>query len=572
MKKIKLSLFAALIAVIALSGCGGLNKMKDQAKLITYSQTPNPLEVKGGQIEYSIQGKIPPKFFNKSAICKATPLLKYNGKTDSLKSLTLQGEKVQANNKVIAFETGGDFTMADKIPFTKDMMLSTVEVSVKAGMGKTIADFGSLKIGEGVIATEYLVVKDPRVIFVPTDHFVRSNASEYQTDIKYVMSKADVRPAEIKKPEIAKLNELLKGIDADPKKAIKGIELSAYASPDGPLDENDKLAAQRKESANTYFKKEVTKAKLTKVKDDIFKYLTTAEDWDGFKKLMEASDIKDKELVLRVLSMYSDPVVREKEIKNISATFDEIKDKILPQLRRSKFTVTYEDAGKTDAELLATAQSTPDSLQLEELLFAAKLTTDTKIQLAIYEATAKKFPADFRAKNNIGYLLYQDGKIAEAKAAFEAAQQVENNSVVKNNIGAITLAAGDLAKAEELLVAAVGAGDQVNYNLGIIKIVQGKYTDAINYFGNTNEANTALALILAKQNDKAKAVLADVKSQDAIVDYLKAIVGARLQNTDMLFNNLRAAAGKSADLKANAAKDMEFAKYFTDATFKGIIQ
>lgn len=572
MKKNNLSFFATLLAVLVISSCGGLNKMKDTANTVSYSITPSPLEVKGGQVDLTVNVKYPAKFFNKKAVVEVTPVLKYDGGEAAFQSKTFQGESVQANNEVIKYNEGGSKTIAaGKVPFKKEMMVSTVEARIKATMGKSVADFPAVKIGDGVIATELLVVKDPRAISVG-DKFVRESSSQYQADIKYLINNAEVRPSELKKDEIKKLKESIKAVDADPKKVLKGIELSAYASPDGPMDLNDKLAGKRKESASKFTKEMVKKEKLTKVKDDIFTYLTTAEDWDGFKKLMEASDIKDKELVLRVLSMYSDPVVREKEIKNISAAFDDIKVKILPQLRRSKFTVTVLDSGKTDEEIVAIAQSKPDSLSLEELLYAAKLTQDLNKQLAIYQAAAAKYPSDFRAKNDVGYVLVKLNKMSEAKTAFEAAKQVEDNAVVKNNLGVVAFKEGDLAKAEELFTAALGAGDQVNYNLGIIKIIQGKYADAINYFGSTAEANAGLAKLLNKENDAALSTLNGVKSDEAIVYYLKAIVGARTQNTDLLFTNLRTAVGKSAELKANAAKDMEFFKYFQDATFKSVVQ
>ena len=547
--------------------------MKDTAKTISYSTTPSPLEVKGGQVDLTVNVKYPAKFFNKKAVVEVTPVLKYEGGETPFKAKTFQGEGVQANNEVVKYNEGGSKTIAGgQVPFKKEMMVSTVEARVAATMGKSKADFPAIKIGDGVIATELLVVKDPRAISVG-DKFVRESSSSYEADIKYLINNAEVRPSELKKDELKKLQSSIKALDADPKKGIKGIELSAYASPDGPMDLNEKLAGKRKESANKALNKDlVKKDKLTKVKDDIFTYLTTAEDWDGFKKLMEASDIKDKELVLRVLSMYSDPAVREKEIKNISAAFDEIKIKILPQLRRSKVTVKVVDAGRTDEEIVAIAQSKPDSLQLEELLYAAKLTPDADKQLAIYQAAAAKYPSDFRAKNDVGYVLVKQNKMAEAKAAFEAAKLVEDNAIVKNNLGVVAFNEGDLAKAEELFTAAMGAGDQVNYNLGIIKIIQGKYADAINYFGSAPEANAGLAKLLNKENDAALSTLNSVKSDDAIVSYLKAIVAARTQNAELLYTNLRLAVGKSAELKANAAKDLEFAKYFQDATFKSIIQ
>ena len=547
--------------------------MKEKAKTISYTLTPNPLEVKGGEVEASVTGKIPPKYFNKKAVLVVTPVLKYTGGEVAYKAITLQGEKIQGNEKPVKYKEGGSYTITDKIAYKPEMEVAALEIRIKATLGKKSVEYEPLKIGDGVIATELLVVKEPRPIMVG-DKFVRETTSEMVADIKYLINRAEVRPTEIKKEDVKNMTEVLKAVEANPKKSVKGIELSAYASPDGPMDLNEKLAGERKKSANTYITKDVVKkAKLTKVKDDLFSYLVTAEDWDGFKKLMEASDIKDKELVIRVLSMYSDPAVREKEIKNISAAFEEIKVKILPQLRRSKFTVKVLDAGKSDQEILALATSKPDTLSLEELLYAgAKLTTDLNQQLAIYQAAAVKYPSDFRAKNNAGYVLIKLKREPEAKAAFESAKLIEDNSVVKNNLGVCSLLEGDLAKAEELFTSALGAGDEVNYNIGIIKIIQGKYADAINSFGSAVEVNAALAKLLNKDNDGATTILNNVKSEDAIVYYLKAIVGARTQNADLLFTNLTTACSKSAELKANAAKDLEFFKYFQDAKFKSIVQ
>jgi tetratricopeptide (TPR) repeat protein len=569
--KSKLSFFLVLLAAIVISSCGSLNKMKDNAKGLTYKVTPSPLEVKGGEVEVTVEGKFPPKYFNKKAVLEATPVLKYQAGETAYKSLKMQGEKIQANDKVINYTSGGSFTISDKVAYKKDMQVSDLEIRLKGTMGKTVADFPSVKIADGIIATELLVVKDPRPIML-SDKYVRTTTGKLEASINYLINKADVRPSELKKEEIAKLKSSIKEMATDSSKKITSIELSAYASPDGPVDLNEKLAEKRKGSATDVFKKDAKKEKL-ELSDDIFKYLVTAEDWDGFKSLMEKSNIKHKELILRVLSMYSDPVVREKEIKNISAAYDEIKEQILPQLRRSKFTVNVEISGKSDEQLLALAQSDPSALELEEALYtAANLTQDLNLQLSIYQAASTKYPNDFRAKNNAGAVLVKLNRMGEAKAAFEGAKAIEDNETVKNNLGVCAFVEGDVAKAEELYTAGLGAGEIANYNLGIIKIMQGKYSDAMNYFGNTCEINNALVKILAKEHDAALSTLNCVKSEDALVYYLRAIIGARTQNVDMLFTNLTTACGKSAELKANAAKDLEFAKYFADEKFKSIVQ
>lgn len=546
--------------------------MKDKASDVKYSANPQILESKGGEVEVTISGKYPAKYFNKKAQLEAIPVLKYGAGETAFKSYKVQGESVQGNDKVIKYKEGGDFSYTDKVPYNKDMKVSSLEVRVKGTVKKTTVDFPAIKIGDGVISTEFLVVNDPRPISMG-DKFQRVTSESYQADIKYLINKADVRSTELKKDELKNLNSSLVAAKKDSSRQIKDITISAYASPDGELDLNEKLAEKRKESANKYFAGELKKNKLNKdVSEDIFKYLTTAEDWDGFKALMEKSNIRDKELILRVLSMYSDPVVREREIKNITAAFDEIKDQILPELRRSKLMINVDVNGKTDEQLTSIATSTPDSLNLEELLYAANLVQDMNQKLSIYQAAASKYPDDIRAKNNVGYALINLNRVDEAQTALEAAKQVQDNDIVKNNLGVVAMKKGDLKAAEELFTSAMGAGETVSYNLGIIKIIQGKYADAINYFGNSNEVNAALAKLLAKQNDAALATLNNIKSEEAIVYYLRAIVGARTANADMLYNNLRIAAGKSEELKANAKVDMEFFKYFNEETFKSIVQ
>ncbi|NJK98379.1 MAG: hypothetical protein HC905_28790 [Bacteroidales bacterium] len=285
------------------------------------------------------------------------------------------------------------------------MKVSDLEVRVKGTVKTTVVDFPAIKIGDGVIATEFLVVKDPRPISMK-DNFVRITPESYEADIKYLINKADVRPTEVKKDELKNFNTSFVEAKNDSTKQIKEIVISAYASPDGELELNEKLAEKRKESANKYFTSELKKSKLVdEVDENIFKYLTTPEDWEGFKTLLEKSDVRDKELILRVLSMYNDPAVREKEIKNISAAFEELKTKILPELRRSKLTVNVDVVGKSDEQLTAIGTSTPDSLNLEELLYAGSLVSDLNQKLNIYQTAAKKYPDCVRAKNNVGYVL-----------------------------------------------------------------------------------------------------------------------------------------------------------------------
>jgi Flp pilus assembly protein TadD len=573
MKKANLSFLATFVAIaMFLGSCAGLKKMKDQASLVKFEAVPSVLELKGGEVEVTVNGTFPEKYFNKKAVLTITPVLKYDGGEVAYPSLTVQGEGVEANNKVIKFATGDKVTINGKVPYVNGMLVSSLEVRMKASLKKESLDLPSIKIADGVISTPLLAVIDPKVI-PSTDNYQRTTPNSYEAEILYLIDQADVRSSELKKDNIKGVASYIAGATGNARRTISSIKISSYASPDGEYDKNDKLSVKRKESANSYLLGEFKKLKVQKASvDSLVSAVTTAEDWDGFKSLMEKSNIKDKDLILRVLSMYSDPEVREKEIRNIAAAWPELKTDILPLLRRSKLTVNVNLVGYSDAELINLAQTKPDTLNLEELLYAANLISDLSQKIAVYQKAAAKFPGDYRAQNNIGYFSLKQNKLAEAKAAFEAAKAIKNDDVVKNNLGAVAILEGDFAKAEETLTAATNAGAEVNYNLGIIKLQKGEYDAAINYFGSTAENNAGLAKLLAGKYDAALATLGAVKNEDALTSYLKAIIGARTANNDLLFNNLRTAIAKDAKWKDYVKKDAEFIKFVNNEVFKSIVQ
>lgn len=580
MKNRSISYFAFFLAgILLLSSCGSLDKMKKAAGGIKYEATPNPLELKGTDVTVaSVKVNYPPKFFMKKAVVQITPVLQYAGKEVALEPFTVQGESVEGNNPKIKYLEGGSYTSNafKPITYTDDMAISTLVLKSEAWFaGKETKKLAlpDVKVADGVLASQKLVMIDPRPISMG-DKFVRTTSDSYQSEILYVINKSDVRSSETKKDGIKKLEEYITATKSDPSKQLKGIEISAYASPDGPMDLNTKLSKARQGTANDFLKKELKKAKISDTdKADLWSLMNTPEDWDGFKALMEQSDIKDKELVLRVLSMYQDPAVREKEIKNMSKTFEVIAEKILPQLRRSKITAKVDMVGHSDDEIKALFQSNPDSLKLEELLYAGgKLFTDNATRLAVYQKAAQKFPDCVRAWNNVGYVYVLMNKPADAKAAFEKAQAIKDLDIVKNNLGVCALMQGDMETASNLFTAVAQNVDVANYNNGIIQLVKGNYDVALKYFGNTPEFNTALAKLLNKDVEGAMSTLNNVKSEDAKVYYLKAIIGARSDNTEVIFNNLRTAVGKDASLKAKAKNDLEFGKYFTNDTFKSIVE
>ncbi len=583
MKRNKLKTIATFaLAILLMTGCAGLKKMKKNADKIQYKVTPEVLEAHAGEVDLAIDGRFPAKYFNKKATLVATPVLKYQGGETAFEPVTLQGEKVQANNKVIAY-SGGNFSYKDDVAFTDAMRLSDLEIRMTATKGKKSLDFEPRKIGTGVLATSSMVANFPKPIlgvrreanntgkYDPyIDPFQRIVPDEMMADIYYLINRAEVRKEEVTAEDVQRLEAyIIEAYKAD-RKELKGVEVSAYASPDGTLDFNTELAAKREGTSSKYLQEQLKKAGVNI--DLKTKY--TPEDWEGFKEMMEKSNIQDKDLILRVLSMYSDPEVREKEIKNLSNAFTAVAEQILPKLRRAKMISSVDLIGKTDEEIAALADSDPSKLNPAELLYAATLTQDLDKQLKIYNSFIKVYPNDWRGPNNAGLVLVKKMNYKDAKPLFEKAETLKNNEpIIKNNLGAIALYEGNLAKAEEYFGAAAGAGPEVNYNQGIVNLKKGDYSKAVQYFRNDTDPNSALAKILTNDNNGA---LKDLESCELpncyMKEYLKAVIGARTAKENMLFESLQAAVSIKPELKAKAKTDMEFAKYFDNPKFKAIVE
>ena len=574
--------FIALVAVL-LSSCAGLQKMKKNANKIDFKTTPEVLETNAGKVDVGIDGKFPAKYFNKKATVVATPVLKYEGGEKAFEPITLQGEKVDGNNKVISFKNGGNFAYKNAVPYTEEMRLSNLEMRIKASKGKKSVDFAPIPVAKGVIATPTLVYNFPTPIVGVTreknntgkydpniDVFQRIVPDEYTAAIHYLINKADIRPSELTTDEIAKLKEYNKALANDPKKKLKSMEISSYASPDGALELNTKLAEKRQDASSKFLTKELKKAEV----EAQFNTKFTPEDWEGFQELMAKSNIQDKELILRVLTMYTDPEVREREIKNLSNAFTGVADEILPQLRRSKFTTSIELIGRSDEEIAALADSDPSQLNPAELLYAATLTQDMNKQLAIYNSFMKVYPQDWRGYNNAGFILVQQLKYDDAKSLFEKAETINNTEpIIKNNLGVCALKANDLAKAETYFGAASGAGEAVNHNLGILSIIKGNYPQAVKYMGEYDSPNTGLAKIMAGDNNGALKALESSKLENSYMnEYYKAVIGARTAKENLMYESLESVIKMKPDMKSTIATDMEFAKYFEEARFKEIVK
>lgn len=572
MKKFR-SYFILILAAALLSSCSGLNKMKTNANLIKYDVTPKILETHAGNVTVTIKGTIPAKYFDKKTTVTATPVLTYaGGETPFKKAQVLQGESVQGNNKVVTMTSGGDFTYTDVISYTDAMKVSQLMLKITAVRGKKTLVFDPVKLADGVIATSTLVEKEGKAIAMK-DNYVRINPESQMADINYVINQAEITSKELKAEDIALLKEYIKTVSIDPNRQLKGAVVSSYASPDGTLKINEPLSQKRGVAAGKFIKKEFVKIDAAKA-EGFFDEKTTPEDWDGFKTEVEKSSMQDKELILRVLSMYADPDVREKEIKNMSAAFDVLKTDILPKLRRSKMMINSDKVGRDDAQILAQMQADPKALSLEEMLRAGALSTDLNEKLKFYQATSEAYPKCFRAANNIGCTFMDLGKTDDAIAAFEKAKALMNNDVVKNNLGFGSLVKGDLVKADEYFNSMTAQTPESKWGLGVIAITKGEYDKAVNYFGTEPCFNLALAQLLKGDVNKAKLTLDGIKElcKCGKPSYLKAVVGARLDDRTYMLNGLREAIGFKPEWKAYAKTDLEFYKYFNDDTFKTTVQ
>lgn len=547
-----------------MSGCSSLDKMKKNANLVKYEITPKVLETHAGIVAAQVKATYPEKYFDKNTTLKITPVLSYEGGETAFDELLFaQGEKVLANNKPVAW-TGGSVNWSGDVNYIPQMKVSEFLLKVVAERkGKTL-EFDPIKLADGVIATSTLAEYHAMPISLK-DNYQRIVPEQKMADILYSINRSDIRPAELKSEDIKALKDYIALVMQNERMEVKGVVNSSYASPDGPLTLNEKLAVQRGKAAEKYLQKEYGKMpELTQ----FFSTQTTAEDWDGFKALVQESSMGDKELILRVLSMYQDPAVREKEIKNMSTAYEALAKDILPQLRRSKLVVDVNLIGLSDEEILAAIKGDPSTLSLEQMLYAATLTQDPSEMLKYYQLAAEKEPKCFRAWNNIGWTYLQMGKDAEAMAALEKAKALKNDDTVKNNMGFAALLKGDVKAAAEYFNSMTAATPESKFGLGTIAIHDGKYDQAVNLLGDKPTMNLALAQLLKGDLTKAKTTMDAVPAcKCGAPSYLKAVIAARQDNKDAVLNSLREAIGYSSDWKNYAMTDLEFAKYFTDDAF-----
>lgn len=555
--------FLMLAAILAFSSCS--NKLKPLTEEYIKAE-PQPLEAIGGQVPVTINATIPAKWFNKKAVVTVTPVLRYAGGEAWGTAYTYQGEKVKGNNQVVPFKEGANVTMKSSFAYKPEMKKSELYLTFDAKIKNKTVKLPDVKIGEGVIATSELADAATANAAIAADKFQRIIKEAHDASIMFLIQQAELRSKELKKSEVSDWKDLVKNADEAPNQNV-AIEIQAYASPDGGVKLNTGLAERREKNTDKYLAKELKKMKVDVPVDA--KY--TAQDWEGFQELVSKSNIQDKDLVLRVLSMYSDPEQRENEIKNISSVFSTLAEEILPQLRRSRLVANIEIIGKSDDEITALAKNDPKALNIEEILYAATLTNDNAEKTRIYNKASELYPNDYRTWNNVGMMAFRAGDLAKAEQMFNKANSVKNNPESNMNLGLIALTKGDQAKAQQLFGSASGVAE-LGEALGVLYLKQGEWAKAANSFGSVKSNNAALAQILTKDYSKASQTLNAVPNPDATTSYLKAIVAARTNDANGVVSNLKAAIAKDSSMAKEAAKDLEFAKFAANTDFASLVK
>lgn len=566
---------ASLSLAVVFTSCDSLGKMLKKQKDIKYAVTPNPLEMVGDSVQFSVNGKFNEKLFQKKITLVVTPVITWNGGEKALKPITLVGEKATGSGQKIAY-SGGSFNYAsEKFAFENGMRNAKLVIRAEGQYKTKKKAFDPVELGDGTIATSLLVRNDEKTMMAK-DAFVKVMPANQMTHIYYVINQSNVRPSEMNSEEMKAFKTFISTSLNSPSFSFKGISVSAYASPDGETDKNENLAKDRANSGSAAimaeFKKDKNKDNNFGKTKDQYIIATTREDWEGFKQLMEESTMADKDLILRVLTMYSDADQRRKEIKNLSKTYVELAEKVLPRLRRAEITLNIDKNSRTDEQISKLAVSNPDSLSVEELLYAATLTNDVNTKVQIYAAAEKQYGSDWRTSNNYGCALLMQNKVSEAAEAFKRAEKAgSTQAAVQNNLGVIESKNGNRLAAEELYKKA-GGNAETKYNQGILDVRNGKYAEAVTNFGSYNGHNKALAQLLSGNAAAVKETLgASSENETAYSYYLKAVTAARQSMSADAIAFLKTAIEKDNAYKAYAKDDAEFIKLRADAGFTALL-
>ncbi|MBE6293185.1 MAG: tetratricopeptide repeat protein [Bacteroidales bacterium] len=565
LKKLSYFIYAAALMLV----CSCSSKMQPMLAE-HFTVTPKVLEVVGSEIPVTIDGRFPKEFFNKKAVLTITPVLRYEGGEATAEPVTFQGEKVQGNNRVISYQRGGNFTIKMTFDYVPAMEKSALYLKFMVSKGNKSYVLPDVKVADGCISTSqlYKTTVSSANTAVGEDAFQRVIKQAQQANIMFLIQQTNLRSSELNTQQMTALEDSMKAVAEDvERKVLDNVEVAAYASPDGGMLLNVDVANGREENTLKFVKKQMDNAKLEGYLDSDY----TAEDWEGFQELVSKSDLPDKDLILRVLSMYNEPEEREAQIKNISSVYSDLADEILPLLRRARITLNYQLIGRSDDEIMAQFAEDPSKLSLEEILYASIVSEDVAEQEKIFKTTIRLHPNDYRAYNNLGVLAYKRGDYNTAAEYFaKAASLTPSAPEVNVNLGYMSLLDGNVVDAETYM--AKGLSSKVGEEaLGNLYIAQGQYARATEMFGDKATNSAVLAQLLNKDYSTAKTTLEAIKTPDAYTHYLKAILGARTQNAALLYEGLKEAVKMDASLAEKAAVDLEFAKYANNESFRSIL-
>lgn len=546
----------ALGAAIALTSCG---KKLGQFSADYFTVNPNPLEVVGENVPAQITARVPAKFFVKNAEVTVTPYLVYNGTEKASQSYAFQGEKVRGNAPVVSYDYGGTFAIPANFAYVPEMNKSELELAFTVNQGKKQYVLPRVKVATGVVATAALANAGTVQPAIAPDAFQRIINEKYAADIMFLINKANIRAAQLNTDAMDELRKEILSTASDTSRVLAELNVQSYASPDGSLSFNERLAQDRETNTLNYLNKQLKKDKISEFGDLTAQF--TAEDWEGFQRLVSQSNIQDKDLILSVLSMYKDPEQREKEIRNLANVFEQLADQILPQLRYSRITASINVIGKSDSEISKLAATDPKALNVEELLYAATLVNTNDERQKIYDQAVRIYPNDYRTWNDLGVTQYIDGDYSAAEASFKkAASLAAGNKQPSMNLGLIDLVKGNYKAANQLFGQAAGV-EGLNDALGVYYLKTGDNAAAVRAFGDSKTNNAAVAQILTKDYSKAKQTLAAIANPDATTYYLMAVLGARTNNEQMITSNLRQAIRLNKQFANLAKTDLEFAGF-----------
>ncbi len=552
-------------AAVVLTSCSKLGALSAD----NFNVTPTPLEAQGGQVPATISATFPKKYMKKKAEVTVVPVLVYNGGEEVAAGSTFRGEKVETNATEVAYKAGGTYTMRASFPYREEMMQSDLVLRFDARLGNKSVKIPQVKVGYGVVATSDLLkhtIGTTNPALAP-DAYQRIIEQRQEAQIMYLVNQANIRASELRTTSIRDFAAILKEInDNQETLQLQNIEVSAYASPEGSFDFNEQLAQRRQESGAGYVRQQL---RQNHMQADVATHFT-AEDWEGFQLLVSQSDIQDKDVILRVLSMYQDPAEREQQIRNMSVVYDELKNGILPELRRARLIATYNVIGRSDEQIVDQYATDAAQLSIEELLYGANLQTDAAQRKAWYERATQLYPQDARAYNNLAKLAYQAGDMQTAAAQLAKAKSLDaSNNAVATNEALMALAQGDVAAAEAALARGTGS-DTYNEMMGNLSLAKGNYAAAAASLTGVNTNTAALAQILSKDYASAMRTLSNIENADAYTSYLSAILAARQGNSSAVVSNLQSAVQQDPTLAQRAARDLEFAQYA--AQIAGIVR